>query len=718
MAFSRLLTVNVTVGSGGTISTTTTSNFDYNGITYTLQTAAPVGYFLDGSPFIVSDGVNKITATTEPSVSLNGGIAYGMMKNPYWNYVGGDPEAEQGLDEFFADHAAFGRAFEVPYVAALNIDPNVSDDASWTAGEVCTFIKAIRSPNKTGPNAQHQTCTRYDRITVLDEAPPLRSIRPKFMPGASAVSKIIRQCPTAASFTRRNHTMPVSFGAIADVIADVEDDLGFFSHNSVLHRFYRLTQESGTATTGYSASLVPEHSKFIYAMNSTAPDATQLEQMLITTMKHGIDVEAMLDYKGSVDANAGQGGCRWEWMMAMACVLEDATISDKIRGLAQPDNSRTFWIDQSNVGQSVGNQYTSGGIVSGATCQTYFQEMVDMPWSEPDEWTSGYGRYTNTGGKIIAWENLAIASFAQAPAGYADGRALILNGGAENDPSNQWAAGLAFASRQRTWVPAVTWSHTLGQNYFDAWDTLVTSGGISQWEGRPNQPPHARESTFDPPAFFSSPSSGVARLDIAPGGSPVEYDNHGASLTRDMRISLDGYQWIEDADITLTGNTYDWTGLIPGAEYWCGWRMVNEHGVGVWSNNQPLSGSWANPDENTVTITGGGSALAPSWTGGVTPKIVRRLYPNWDYDKVCDENPAALSVGDEVFCGVGHVGNAAYPAPTYTYQWKRNGSNVTGAASKSYTVQAGDVGTTLTCEIAASNASGADVITTAGVTVS
>lgn len=47
------------------------------------------------------------------------------------------------------------------------------------------------------------------------------------------------------------------------------------------------------------------------------------------------------------------------------------------------------------------------------------------------------------------------------------------------------------------------------------------------------------------------------------------------------------------------------------------------------------------------------------------------------------------------------------PAPTFTYQWQRGVSNISGATSSTYAIQAADVGSTLRCVVTATNPLGA-----------
>ena len=49
---------------------------------------------------------------------------------------------------------------------------------------------------------------------------------------------------------------------------------------------------------------------------------------------------------------------------------------------------------------------------------------------------------------------------------------------------------------------------------------------------------------------------------------------------------------------------------------------------------------------------------------------------------------------------------AANPAPTFGYQWRRDGTNIGGATSSTYTLQTADIGATITCRVTATNSEG------------
>lgn len=61
------------------------------------------------------------------------------------------------------------------------------------------------------------------------------------------------------------------------------------------------------------------------------------------------------------------------------------------------------------------------------------------------------------------------------------------------------------------------------------------------------------------------------------------------------------------------------------------------------------------------------------------------------------------------------AGRASLHAHDFTYQWKNNGVNIGGATARTYVVQAGDVGDTLTVTVTALNPNGTASATSSGV---
>lgn len=73
------------------------------------------------------------------------------------------------------------------------------------------------------------------------------------------------------------------------------------------------------------------------------------------------------------------------------------------------------------------------------------------------------------------------------------------------------------------------------------------------------------------------------------------------------------------------------------------------------------------------------------------------------------------NVGNTLTCNRGSWFGT--PDPTYAYQWRRDGVNISGATNQNYTVQSADAGKQLTCRIVATNIYGTSDVTTDPVSV-
>lgn len=61
-------------------------------------------------------------------------------------------------------------------------------------------------------------------------------------------------------------------------------------------------------------------------------------------------------------------------------------------------------------------------------------------------------------------------------------------------------------------------------------------------------------------------------------------------------------------------------------------------------------------------------------------------------------------VGETLSCSTGSV--SAYPAPTFSYQWTNNGSDIIGETASTYVPVGGDVGDDIGCDVEADNGVG------------
>jgi len=110
----------------------------------------------------------------------------------------------------------------------------------------------------------------------------------------------------------------------------------------------------------------------------------------------------------------------------------------------------------------------------------------------------------------------------------------------------------------------------------------------------------------------------------------------------------------------------------------------------------------------TVTVTTTNSAGSDNETSAATSAVTAGTAPILDVPIIDDTTPF---VGQTLTASHAYS-NSPFPTPTVTRQWKRGVTSV-GTDSANYTVQAGDVGFTLTVTVGATNSAGADAETSA-----
>lgn len=189
------------------------------------------------------------------------------------------------------------------------------------------------------------------------------------------------------------------------------------------------------------------------------------------------------------------------------------------------------------------------------------------------------------------------------------------------------------------------------------------------------------------------PSTWAAAIGSIPGGTaPV-------APTNTVAPSISG---TAQSGQTLTANTGTWTGA-PSFSYQ--WKrgasnisgatgstyVATDTDVGstlavvVTGSNAGGSISATSPNTATVIASGGGGAVAPS--NSSVPTI------------------SGTAQSGQLLTGA--IGTwAGSPTPTYTYQWKRAGTNIAGATSLNYTATDTDVGSVLALYVTGTNASG------------
>jgi len=103
-------------------------------------------------------------------------------------------------------------------------------------------------------------------------------------------------------------------------------------------------------------------------------------------------------------------------------------------------------------------------------------------------------------------------------------------------------------------------------------------------------------------------------------------------------------------------------------------------------------------------------AQRPGRNGNTDLRRVATLAPT---NTVVPEITGTARVGNELTCGVGTWAAAS----SYTYQWQRDGSPISGASSVRYTTVDADAGKAITCSVTAVNAEGSTTASSRAVSV-
>jgi len=688
-------------GGGSLAATANQTSVTYNGVTFNFNTAVPVGQFVTGEPFVLSTSAFQITSTSPASADrdANSFVGHGMMRDPYITTT-------QGFDAYIGNGAGNGggavgagmAATPTTYSAALNVDPAINGAIAISSGSNTSFVKSVRLGTATNPY-YWQCIQKYVPLHVLSAAPYADA----YPPSPSALTKTMWRKSQINTNALRSVAMPGSFtDTFASASAKVPADLGLYGSSGELLRRFRLDVATGGSTTNYSSDVAQWYARLMTLMHSSALASNDRATLMDMVVRFGIQIHGLTTrgwgvlISGNI-GGAGQQAAIQSWLYMAAFLLSDSTLLAAARamksGLAEPFQ----WGSSSLVGfpSTEANGYSN---------QTWFDEQIGEPFILANDYASQLANnYGNIAAFASSWEHIPLLMLQNGPGGITGAQAL-LKGGAFNT-TNQAAVSIAHLSKYRKWSPYVMAAWSPGTVWADLYDTSMPLSGLTAWTGRPEQLPFGEPAASSYDDDFFTAGSGSVSWNI----SAYQYATETVT-SRDFRHSLDGYQWVETLGVAASGSK---SGLISGAPHWCGLRQNSASGSGLWSANFPYASPiTSGTDRGKCTPTGTPSNSAPAFT--TNPVIVVRQHPGWGY-KVWTPASGTLGVEDtEIACGVGY--SSGYPAPAYSYQWRRNGTDIGGATSKVYNRVAADASTNLTCFITATNGSGSATYTTAAVT--
>lgn len=150
----------------------------------------------------------------------------------------------------------------------------------------------------------------------------------------------------------------------------------------------------------------------------------------------------------------------------------------------------------------------------------------------------------------------------------------------------------------------------------------------------------------------------------------------------------------------LSASTGTWTGS-PTPTYAYQWKRGGTNISGATASTYTLVTADVG-STITVTVTATNSAGSASATSNATGTVAAAgaAPANTVLPAITGtaQDGQVLSASTGTWTGT--------PAPTYAYQWKRGGTNISGATAATYTLVTADVGSTITVTVTATNASG------------
>lgn len=677
--------ISLSVSAGALEETTNASSASYLGTTFTMDTSYPVGSFANtGFPnhlFVVAPSGVTLTATSPASSDdVNGRLRDGVMLNP--NLSGA---ASQGWDELLAVPVR-----GVAYSDALNIDPSKTGGSSQAIPAGNSIVKWRRNAGQT--TTSYNMFEGGEILHVLDAIPTLNS----YPPSVTATTKRMFARSSVDLTKLRSLAMPGTFTAPTTIFSYMPQDCAEFgAERSDGYRYLRQdTAVNPNAASNYSGDYTDWYGKAMMALHDSSISSALRQQIMDRLIGWGIQIQGLIAEGGDLGGGAGQGGGYGSAYIA-ALLLNDATYLTNAKGLDGQLHA-TKWATSEKIG-------TGGNTLSGVNMQPYFDEHLDIPLVTPEGQNTNHdSRYFDSGTRNTIWEAFGISMLAAGTG--TSGLAALLDGATQNDTASQRASIISYMSRVRQ-MDAWRLPRSPGAEWRDMWDSFHSTIGITPWTGQPDQMPSDDDGTNN---FFSA-GAGSISWDIS------AYDYATEAVTDiEIRYAIDnGYapvQFLTETGKTATGSK---TGLIRGQSHWCQIRKVSASGGGAWSASYPRTGAMdGTAGRDVITTTGTETAAIPVNT--TAPTIHSPKYPGWEFP-TWTLAPSTLGVNDvELACGLGYW--SGFPAPTFTFQWKRGGVNIAGATSQTYTRTTADASAVITCEITATNSEGSASVTTASVT--
>lgn len=521
--FPLIIVSCLSIASLLSASTTATSSLSFDGVTINFDQEYPVGYFIDGYPYVV--GPAEIVSYTPACETLaNGRVINGAMIDP-------DCGKEIGLDSI-----AGGNKWN----PALNVGDGISAANPLTLQPDESLIIAISNPAATDPEA---SLKRAIVLTCLATTPPADAFRPTF---ANAPKTIYTWSQVNANALRN-----LGIVGVPPSWSSVEYELTRFAQDIVPdwdRKHYRMQDH----TSLYGRDMMPAEGLAYLMVNSDFPLAEK-QQTLIYLIQRGIDrygvfQNAKANGKQPWRADGGHNsGRKFSIMFAGRLLgvgaMEDVTLQTDYTNIASSErfheDTMTFYVDQNFI-DITNSAAWDPAYGDDLPQQPYSQAMLGMPdWRgnhEPEHTSASWSGHKyrmapNAGsqhGQALsalvmslrgAWRNDAYfdyhARYLAIMKGELDPWGTQRGSGLSYDPVTGSRPTEGFKYWEACWGNGWLWAmiHEHWHDYYDyPWETGAT---VRNPEGE---------------IFFGSDNSSYSDQDLS-GDTDIAADRESISLT-------------------------------------------------------------------------------------------------------------------------------------------------------------------------------------------
>jgi len=648
--------------------------FTHDGATLTFGSSgagARVGKTLN-EPWIINDSGFTITSDSPSAANdVNGFAQNGIMLSPYG---GTTPQSTgtlpQGFDGLIGSQAVLTKA-GVPYDTAVNVSPTKTGGATLTIapGWQGVIVKQIRRAGAV--NGTYEVSEKYVYFNVVTAVPDEYSYP---LAPSDPTPTIYGKSTTANRNIFRNlapYTGMVDSTTCLSKFPRGMPAMGW--GGEVLRRMHVLAGYSG-----YSAQYGPDLSDARLLLHSNVSDANT-DELFDRCVMHGIHIYGAYKagYRGM--AGAGQGFNEVDDLYIAAFALGNQTMLDAANDMRSNLTSQFRYVASGDVGYAA--KFPGGVGVGYRYRATYQNAHLGVPEWQPSD-AGIIARYRSVCSPASLPASMSVALLQNGPSGASGDQAMVAGG---------YTAALEYMDRLVNYTDM-----PLGARHRQMYADWRSTVALPQWLGTPEP--------FDLPGTYITAGAGSLAYNFTTPSYSI-----GAVTRVDIRYSLDAVGWTVINNTTISGTI---TGLMRGVKYYVSVRFWNAQGAGLWSYNWPAeltpgqnAGVWL-LERNIGTPTGTAANAAP--VNITPPALYYKPYPK--FLGPIYEPAAGVSSLRELFAWKGDW--SGYPAPTFTFQYKSNGANITAETAFNYLLWGYDAGQSITCDVTATNSSGSVTIGT------